>query len=558
MELPSSHDFESDFSDDEVPPPPPPPKFQRNSSPLVPRGDENAAQEQQYEVKVMYDYDAQGDNDLTIREGDTVEVLIRHDESGSTSWWKVRVNGHEGYVPSNYLAEIPISGTGGYATGDSSNNNPFGLQEYEDHNVYDQVNKEQEQDPALCLRCTNCQVLIPFEQVESHSRVCSTGKKSSDADNITVKVRNPQKMGFISTMLTFELFVQTNIREYAKKDWTIRRTHDDFLKMHEMLSEQYFEYIVAPVPLKKKLFQDGSDRFTEKRLKGMQLFMNRMTAHRKLRVNPIFVAFLQASDADWKALQANYKPEPIRIMRPRIRPEPDDRLVKARQYLVVHERNLRGLFEKINETIKAIIAHSHEDQAHCAQMFHALADAEKKGGYLEQVLSTVAITTESLPEFTRTASRLEEDIMRYEIKEIIAYVRVAQMLLVRIEDTFDTQAFFKEQHALMKNRFVQQGANLAAIEQSDKAYLELKKYLDFWTVRADRMRAAMWSELVHFDKQKQVEFKELFSKYIEGKVNYHRQLMAKWHACMPAVKSDIDADRTAKENSKRKESMSQH
>ncbi|KAK9466417.1 hypothetical protein V1512DRAFT_263569 [Lipomyces arxii] len=55
--------------------------------------------------KVLYDFDAQGDDEVTVREGDDVFIL---DDKKSDEWWMIRhsLTGREGVVPSNYIEVI--------------------------------------------------------------------------------------------------------------------------------------------------------------------------------------------------------------------------------------------------------------------------------------------------------------------------------------------------------------------------------------------------------------------------------------------------------------------
>lgn len=48
----------------------------------------------------MYDFDAQGDDELTIREGDELWVI---DDVSSNEWWKIRKGNDEGVVPAAYI-----------------------------------------------------------------------------------------------------------------------------------------------------------------------------------------------------------------------------------------------------------------------------------------------------------------------------------------------------------------------------------------------------------------------------------------------------------------------
>jgi len=52
-------------------------------------------------VKALYDYDAQTDDELSFKEGDTI-VIIQKDPGG---WWEGEMNGKRGWVPANYVQE---------------------------------------------------------------------------------------------------------------------------------------------------------------------------------------------------------------------------------------------------------------------------------------------------------------------------------------------------------------------------------------------------------------------------------------------------------------------
>lgn len=49
----------------------------------------------------MYDFDADGEDELSVKEGEKLTVI---DKEGSDEWWKCRnASGHEGVVPASYL-----------------------------------------------------------------------------------------------------------------------------------------------------------------------------------------------------------------------------------------------------------------------------------------------------------------------------------------------------------------------------------------------------------------------------------------------------------------------
>jgi len=58
-------------------------------------------------VKVIYDYDAQGEDELSLKEGERLELSVRGKSLGDGQWWEGYNNhGRIGLFPSNYVEEI--------------------------------------------------------------------------------------------------------------------------------------------------------------------------------------------------------------------------------------------------------------------------------------------------------------------------------------------------------------------------------------------------------------------------------------------------------------------
>lgn len=53
-------------------------------------------------VYALWDYDAEGPDELSFNEGDCLTVLRRED-SEETEWWWARCADNEGYIPRNLL-----------------------------------------------------------------------------------------------------------------------------------------------------------------------------------------------------------------------------------------------------------------------------------------------------------------------------------------------------------------------------------------------------------------------------------------------------------------------
>lgn len=56
-------------------------------------------------ASVLYDYTAQSADELTIHEGDVIEVVSTSvPDDPDNAWWMGRLNGTDGLVPKDYVA----------------------------------------------------------------------------------------------------------------------------------------------------------------------------------------------------------------------------------------------------------------------------------------------------------------------------------------------------------------------------------------------------------------------------------------------------------------------
>ncbi|XP_051810307.1 rho guanine nucleotide exchange factor 37 [Acanthochromis polyacanthus] len=73
-----------------------------------------------FQVLAVYDFTARGNHEVSVRAGEPVRVLEPHDKRGNPEWSLVEAGGGQrGYVPSNYLAMMPMG------TGPSSSYYPY-------------------------------------------------------------------------------------------------------------------------------------------------------------------------------------------------------------------------------------------------------------------------------------------------------------------------------------------------------------------------------------------------------------------------------------------------
>lgn len=55
---------------------------------------------------MLFSYEAENDDELTIEEGDIINVLEKELEDGG--WWKGELNGKIGVFPDNFIKLLPV------------------------------------------------------------------------------------------------------------------------------------------------------------------------------------------------------------------------------------------------------------------------------------------------------------------------------------------------------------------------------------------------------------------------------------------------------------------
>lgn len=54
-------------------------------------------------MRAIFDFEAQGDDELSFRKGDIIKVTQKVDDS----WWRGEFNGQEGLFPVTYVERLP-------------------------------------------------------------------------------------------------------------------------------------------------------------------------------------------------------------------------------------------------------------------------------------------------------------------------------------------------------------------------------------------------------------------------------------------------------------------
>ena len=87
--------------------PPPPPTA--HSAPAPSKPPPPTATAPLRKAKVVYTYQAENHDEVTVTTGEVVEVVEFEDETGQEGWWKVRCGANEGLVPDNFVELLPVT-----------------------------------------------------------------------------------------------------------------------------------------------------------------------------------------------------------------------------------------------------------------------------------------------------------------------------------------------------------------------------------------------------------------------------------------------------------------
>ena len=84
-------------------------KRQDNSSPYYFKKNDSSKRGALSLWTALYDYEAQGEDELSLRRGEIVEVLSMDSKiSGDEGWWTGKIGGKVGIFPANFVAEENI------------------------------------------------------------------------------------------------------------------------------------------------------------------------------------------------------------------------------------------------------------------------------------------------------------------------------------------------------------------------------------------------------------------------------------------------------------------
>lgn len=142
------------------------------------------------------------------------------------------------------------------------------------------------------------------DQSNSNSNASASDNQPSHY-NITIHVTNPEMQTDGSNSYTiYHVQVKTNNPSLTETpEYDVIRRYSDFDTLHKGLTHAYPTFLIPPLPNKQRLEYIKGGRFTEefvrKRCNSLDLFMQRILCHPKLRDASIFYNFISPKINVW-------------------------------------------------------------------------------------------------------------------------------------------------------------------------------------------------------------------------------------------------------------------
>ncbi|MGH0115341.1 UNVERIFIED_CONTAM: hypothetical protein FKN15_006769 [Acipenser sinensis] len=139
-----------------------------------------------------------------------------------------------------------------------------------------------------------------FEELEE--------EEEKDTFELNIAVTNPEKVGDgMNAYMAYKVSTQTNLPMFKCKTYTVKRRFSDFLGLYEKLSEKHSQngYIVPPPPEKSILGMtkvkvgkedSSSGEFVERRRASLERYLQRVVSHPSLLQDPDVREFLEKDE----------------------------------------------------------------------------------------------------------------------------------------------------------------------------------------------------------------------------------------------------------------------
>uniref|UniRef100_A0A1X7VC02 PX domain-containing protein n=1 Tax=Amphimedon queenslandica TaxID=400682 RepID=A0A1X7VC02_AMPQE len=234
--------------------------------------------------------------------------------------------------------------------------------------VISTASPSQEANGPIELCCTLCNEKIRLNDLNDHSKVCSSKLKSTSPSPPTHSPKQQRKLQSrgsspkiqpekrssslivnvtrtptaATDLAPFKVVTWTNMTsQFSSESYEVYRSAGDFQWLHDVLQDNCPERAVPP--LRTTISLDAT-------VSEYQRFLSRLVAHKTLRTEQSFIVFLTGTIEELRVLRAKFRPhlpseESLQYRPTQGRDTSSGALVATKDYLHSLENNLLGLLQ---------------------------------------------------------------------------------------------------------------------------------------------------------------------------------------------------------------------
>ncbi|CAD7702434.1 unnamed protein product [Ostreobium quekettii] len=143
--------------------------------------------------------------------------------------------------------------------------------------------------------------VVMADAVSSSSLAAGRDSNYRKSSEFEITVTDPVKQGErVAAYVTYKVRSKTSMSQYKQGSSEVIRRFRDFAWLYDKLHERYKGIIIPPLPEKNAVQKyQMSTEFIEQRRRGLQIFVNRVAAHPKLKYSNELQLFLEATEDVW-------------------------------------------------------------------------------------------------------------------------------------------------------------------------------------------------------------------------------------------------------------------
>eukprot|EP00058_Branchiostoma_floridae_P020913 XP_002606403.1 hypothetical protein BRAFLDRAFT_57285 [Branchiostoma floridae] len=377
-------------------------------------------------------------------------------------------------------------------------------------------------------------------------------EESGDQFALDIKVHDPGKIGDgMGAYMSYKVTTQTSIPAFRRPSMTVTRRFSDFLGLHEKLSQKHVHIgrIVPPAPeksvvgmtkIKMSKEDTSSTEFVEKRRALLERFLQRISIHPVLQMDPDFRDFLEqdelpratsTSAVSGAGVLRLIKGVGDTLSKVTIKMDESDQWFEEKQNQV---EALDQQLKKLHASVEALVTYRKElgiSTAAFAKSTAMLSNSEEHTA-LSRALSQLAEVEEKIEQVHLEQADNDFFLLSELLKDYIGIIQAIRIVFhERVKSFHNWQ---NAQQTLAKKREAE--AKFKQTGKTDKiahAQEEIREGREDFEEISKTIR----TEIRRSETNRVKDFRNIIIKYMETLMNSQQQLIKYWEGFLPEAKA---------------------